>query len=234
MAHHMGMIQQRQTRARRSGDRPRTDSGAGTVAARAGEWGLRLGWAILAIALISAVANAASLVAVMSAMSQAGPPQGPASYLPVVAGAIVGLLGDLLMLSGAAGVLRPGARMTSGRSSVVVGLVLELVAAVAVGTLEASSIITTVYLVFFVTLGVLWVRLSPVPGERPLAQHPAEELTQRRRTNITPTGRWTVQGAPRSMPWSGTVPLPPSAPAVPASSESTERERPTGSAWTRP
>jgi len=226
----MGMIQQRPTRARRSSQSSRQQARGSTAPAQTGEWGLRLGWAIVVIAVVSAVANAASLVAVLSAMSQAGPPQGAVTYLPVIAGAIIGLLGDLLMVSGAAGVVRPGTRMTSGRSSVVVGLILELLAAVAVGTLEASWVITAVYLVFLLALGIVWLRLSPPAAGLPLAQHPAD-LTQGRHTNIPRTGRWTVQGAPQSMPWSGTVPLPPSAPA---GTDSPDRERPAGGAWTRP
>ncbi len=161
---------------------------------------------------MSGLANFVSLLVVLATMAHAGPPQGPITYLPVLAGAMVGLVGDVLLLRGTLGVLRPGIRFGSGRGSVIGGLVMQLVAAAAVGTLEAYWMITVGYLVLVGTLAVLWIRMTPAAAPPPRAQHPSG---REHPSSPAPSrsGRWTLQGAQQPMPWSGEVPLPPSAPA---------------------
>lgn len=165
-----------------------------------------------AVALVSAIANVVSVGVVLGTMATATPPEGAVTYLPVVAGAVLGLVGDCLLLSGAVGVLRPGARFTSGRGSVLVGLAVQLVAAAAVGTLEASLVLTLVYLALLIALAALWVRLTPAAGPRPVAQHP-RILPDSLPDPVPAPARWTLQQQPPPMTWSRGVPLPPSAPA---------------------
>ena len=82
-------------------------------------------------------------------------------------------------------------------------------------------------------LAALWLRFTPAPGPRPVAQHPADEGERRRQ--ITPTGRWTLQGAPPPMTWSGGgVPLPPSAPAGQVEEEVGVSRPAVPATWKRP
>ncbi|MHB1638876.1 MAG: hypothetical protein ACYCUD_03415 [Candidatus Dormibacteria bacterium] len=205
------MSQHRPTRARRSLPSSASPGRSGAAPAVGGGWATELALATGSVAAVSGLANFVALLVVLATMAHAGPPQGPITYLPVLAGAMVGLVGDALLLRGALGVLRPGIRFGSGRGAVIGGLAMQLVAAVAVGTLEAYWLITVGYLVLVGALGLLWIRVAPAAAPRPLAQHPSgrEPLGG---PATSRSGRWTLQGAQQPMPWSGEVPLPPSAP----------------------
>ncbi|MHB1576949.1 MAG: hypothetical protein ACYCX9_10660 [Candidatus Dormibacteria bacterium] len=227
------MTQRHAPRARRStpAQRPLASGGAETLSG--GGWATEIALVIALVALLSALANVVAVLVVSATMATATPPEGSITYLPVVAGAVIGLAGDALLLSGALGVLRPGVRFSSGRGAVLVGLAVQVVAAAAVGTLEASWMLTLVYLVLLAALAALWLRFAPQPGPRPLAQHPIDE-GERRRIPVPPSGRWIVQGAPQPMTWSGGVPLPPSAPGE-QTDESLAVSRPAAPAtWKRP
>ncbi|MHB8393188.1 MAG: hypothetical protein ACYDC5_01510 [Candidatus Dormibacteria bacterium] len=191
-----------------------------------------MAWALAAVAAVSALGNVSSLLVVSATMGQAAPPDSPATFLPVLAGVLIGLLGDGLLLSGAGAMLRPGLRFTTGRGSVTAGLVLQLVAAAAVGTLESSWVITGLYVVLLAALIVLWLRLAPAAAPRPVAQHPEEG--RRRRPVVTRTGRWTVPGANQPIEWGGGVPLPPSAPAQKVVVDDPEPRRSGSATWNRP
>ena len=227
------MTQRQTPRARRSAPAQRQFSAGGLGTASEGGWATEVALAIALVAVVSALANVVALLVVLSTMATATPPEGAVTYLPVLLGVAIGVAGDALLLRGALGVLSPGIRFSSGRGAVLVGLLVQLVAAAAVGTLEASWVLTLVYLVLLGGLAALWLRFTPAPGPPPMAQHPADEGEGRRQ--ITPTGRWTLQGAPPPMTWSGGgVPLPPSAPAGQVEEEVGVSRPAVPATWKRP
>jgi len=204
----MGVIQPRQGRLRRShGGAPAAVNPSSVT--RDGSW--RLAGVLLLVAALSALGDLVSLVVLAGAMGQTDSPQGAETFLPVFAGALIGIVGDLILARGVWGVIRPESRLGGGRSLVMVGLVLQIPAAAAAGTLEALWPITVAYLLLLAALAGLWLRAAPEQSAPPLAKHPGEP--PRRRAQITPTGRWTVASAPPPMQWRpGTAPPPPSAP----------------------
>ena len=204
----MEVIQQRQGRSRRSsGGAP----GKVSPAVR-GERSYRLALVLLLVALLSAVGNLASLVVLAATMGQADSAQGPLTFLPAFGGALIGIVGDLILVRGTLGVIRPGGRFAGGRGLVTVGLLLQLPAAAAAGTLEALLPLTVAYVLVLAALAALWLRSAPAASAKPLAKHPDEP--QRRRAQVAPSGRWTVAGQSQPMPWrGGSAPPPPSAPS---------------------
>jgi hypothetical protein len=227
------MTQRQTPRARRSAPAQRPFASGGAATASEGGWAIELALAIALVALVSAAANVVAALVVVATMATATPPEGAVTYLPVLAGAAIGVAGDALLLSGALGVLRPGLRFSSGRGAVLAGLLVQLVAAAAVGTLEASWLLTLVYLVLLGALAALWLRLTPASGPLPVARHPADEGERPR--PVTPTGRWTLQGAPPPLTWSGGgVPPPPSAPAEEVEAEVGSYRPAVPATWKRP
>ncbi|MHB8323279.1 MAG: hypothetical protein ACYDHB_02455 [Candidatus Dormibacteria bacterium] len=203
------MIQQRKGRARRSS---RGAAAAGTPSL-SGDRSWRLAAVLLLVAAASALGNLVSLAVVAAAMGQTDSPQGPQTFLPVFAGALIAMVGDLVLIRGALSAIRPGWRFAGGRGLVMVGLVLQLPAAVAAGTLEALWPITVAYLLVLAALATLWLRSAPGVSAKPLARHAEEPL--RRRAQVAPSGRWKVAPAPQPMKWRGGVaPPPPSAPGL--------------------
>jgi hypothetical protein len=202
------VIQQRPRRVRSSahGAKPASDPEAPE-----GGWLWRLALALLALAAVSAFGNLISLVVVGATVGGSDSPQGPETYIPVFVGAVVGLVGDGLLLRGALGVIRPTIPYSGKRRLVIVGLVLQLPAAAAVGTLEASWAMTVVYVLIVAGVVVWWSRLTPGLGPRPLAQHPAGSP---RRVDVASTGRWVVNEPIQPIRWVGGAPPPPSAPAA--------------------
>lgn len=226
------MIQQRSPRPRRSAKIEPAGATPGPRSRRESEWRLRLTLSLALIAALSAMGNVVSLLVVSSTMSQAAPPDSPVTFLPVLAGVLIGLVGDGLILSGVGAVLRPGLRFTTTGGAVTGGLALQLVAAAAVGILESSWVITALYVLLLAALVVLWVRLAPAVASRPIAEHPQD--LRARPTTLTPTGRWTVPGAHPPAEWGGGVPLPPSAPAQKVVVDVPEPRRTGSVPWTRP
>ncbi|MHB8332762.1 MAG: hypothetical protein ACYDEA_11295, partial [Candidatus Dormibacteria bacterium] len=151
------MIQQRKGRARRSS---RGAAAAGTPSL-SGDRSWRLAAVLLLVAAASALGNLVSLAVVAAAMGQTDSPQGPQTFLPVFAGALIAMVGDLVLIRGALSAIRPGWRFAGGRGLVMVGLVLQLPAAVAAGTLEALWPITVAYLLVLAALATLWLRSAP-------------------------------------------------------------------------
>lgn len=197
-AHHIGVIERRQRRSRRPAAVGPIPPGRDSV------WAARLGWALVLVGLVSAFASVLSLAVVASAMASASPPQSPVEFIPVFAGSVIGLIADVLVVRGGLGMVRPEGRFSGGRGSAVAGLVLQLPAAVVVGALEASWIITAIYLVLMVGILVLLLRVTPQAQARPLARHPESPPT-------TARPRWTVQPGPEPIQWvGGEVPPPPS------------------------
>jgi len=204
----MEVIQPRQGRSRRShGARPASVS----LSSVGGERPSQLAFVLLLVAAVSALGNLISLLVLAGAMGQTDSPQGAQTFLPVFAGALLGIAGDLVLARGALGILRPGSRLGGGRSLVMVGLLLQIPAAAAAGTLEALWPATVAYLLLLAALAWLWLRAAPEASGKPLARHPEEP--PRRRAQITSTGRWTVAAPPPPMQWrAGAAPPPPSAP----------------------
>jgi hypothetical protein len=202
------VIQQRPRRVRSSahGAKPASDTEAPE-----GGWLRRLAFALLAMAALSAFGNLISLAVVAATVGGSDSPQGPETYIPVFLGAVVGLVGDGLLLRGALGVIRPRSPYSGKRRLVIVGLVLQLPAAAAVGTLEASWVMTVVYVLIVAGVVVWWSRLTPEVGPRPLAQHPAGAP---RRVDVASTGRWVVNEPIQPIRWVGGAPPPPSAPGA--------------------
>jgi hypothetical protein len=190
-----------QRRRRLSGDPSREFSSRDSAHGRSFASGRQLAWALVLAGLASALAGILALVALAGAMANSGPPQGPMDFLPVFIGTLVGLAGDLLMVRGGAGVVRPGAWYSGGRSSALVGILLQVPAAAAVGELEASVVITALYLLLLGALATLAVRVLPGPAARPAARHPkppsaAVPASRRVRAELAQPIQWVAAGAP--------------------------------------
>lgn len=174
-------------------------------------WGRQLAWALVLVGLVSAVTSAIAIIVLAGAMGNAGPPQGPMDFLPVFAGSLVGVVGDVLMVRGGAGVLRPGTRFAGGRSSALAGVLLQVPAAAAVGELEASVVITVLYLLLLAGLVTLVVRVLPAPGPRPAARHPQAPSPGAPDLRV----RQTAPARSEPIQWvAGAAPPPPSAARV--------------------
>ncbi len=203
----MEVIQQRKGRSRRSS----RAAPAAVAPSVSGDRSGRLAAVLLLVAAASALGNLVSLAVLAAAMGQTDSPQGPQTFLPVFAGALMAVAGDVILARGALGVLRPGWRFAGRRGLVTVGLVLQLPAAAAAGTLEALWPITLAYLLVLAALATLWLRAAPGIAAKPLARHPEEP--QRRRAQVASGGHWKVVPAPQPMKWrGGSAPPPPSAP----------------------
>lgn len=175
-------------------------------------WGVRLAWALLLIGALSALEGLFAMVALAGAIGNLGPPQTPLDFFPVFAGGVLGLVGDALLVSGAGGVLFPGARFTGGRSRALVGLALQLPAAAAVGALESSLGITLLYLAAIAGLWYLARRVLPAPGPRPLARHPLPEPSPAGAGPLPGERRWATPQRVEPIRWvAGGAPPPPSA-----------------------
>ena len=117
-------------------------------------WGLRLAYALVLVGTVSALAGVLALATDLGAMGNAGVPQGPLDFLPVVVGAALGVLGAALLVRGGLGVIRPTNRLAGGRTSALLGVLLQLPAALAVGALAATPPITVAYLALLAGLRV--------------------------------------------------------------------------------
>ncbi len=211
-------------RRRRLSASPAREVLAPTLAPDAGSpWGRRLALALVLVGLLSALASVIAIIALAGAMGNAGPPQGPIDFLPVFAGSLLGVVGDLLLVRGGAGVLRPGSRFTGGRGSALAGILLQVPAAAAVGELEASVVITLLYVLLLAGLATLVLRLLPVPGPRPAARHPSAPLP----AAPDPEARWTVRARSEPIQWvAGGTPPPPSAARAAEPGAAWERSQP--------
>ncbi len=195
----MGVIQRRR---RLSAHPTREVAPADAAPHRGVPSGRQLAWALVLVGLASALASLLALIALAGAMANAGPPQGPMDFLPVFVGTLVGVAGDLLMVRGGAGVVRPGAWYSGGRTSALVGILLQVPAAAAVGELEASVVITALYLVLLGGLAALTVRMLPGPAARPAARHPEPPSSTPAlasgpaRAGSAQPIRWVAAGAP--------------------------------------
>ena len=174
-------------------------------------WLRRLAFALLGLAGLSAVANVVSLLVVVATIGKSDSFQAPETFVPIFLGAVVGLIGDGLLVRGALGVIQPGSPYAGKRRQVIVGLILQLPAAAAVGTLEASVALAIVYVLIVAGVVVWWSRLTPSPSPRPLAQHPSGAP---RRAAVESSGRWVVNDPVQPIRWVGGAPPPPSAPAA--------------------
>ncbi|MDA8394397.1 MAG: hypothetical protein M0T72_04005 [Candidatus Dormibacteraeota bacterium] len=192
-------------------------------------WGRRLAYALVLVGAVSAVSGIVALGADLGAMGNAGVPQGPLDFLPVVVGAALGVCGAALLVRGGLGVIRPGTRLTGGRPSALLGVLLQLPAALAVGALTATLPLTVAYLGLLAGLAAAVWRLLPVPAAPPLARHPAPSEEGRGLPSRAP--RWSVQRDPEPLQWvSHGAPPPPSAgPATTAADGPPERRRRAGS-----
>ncbi|MGC8474049.1 MAG: hypothetical protein ACP5PW_06550 [Candidatus Dormibacteria bacterium] len=191
-------------------------------------WGLRLAYALVLVGAVSALAGVLALVADLGAMGNAGVPQGPLDFLPVVVGAGLGVLGAALLARGGLGVIRPATRLAGGRTSALLGVLLQLPAALAVGALAATPPITVAYLVLLVGLAVAVWRLIPVSNPAPLARHPEPPGEMESGPSRPPT--WTVQRGPDPLRWvsSGPPPPPSAEPAATLGDGPPERRRRAG------
>ncbi len=194
----MGVIQRRR---RLSAHPAREMAPAGTTPHSGSPSGRQLAWALVVVGLVSALASLIAMVALAGAMANAGPPQGPMDFLPVFVGTLVGVVGDLLMVRGGAGVVRPGTRYSGGRTSALVGILLQVPAAAAVGELEASVVITALYLLLLGGLATLVVRVLPGTAAAPAARHPEppSEAAPASRPALAESAQpiqWVAAGAP--------------------------------------
>jgi hypothetical protein len=188
-------------RRRLSDDPTREVAPADTAYGRSFPSGRQLAWALVLAGLASALVSLFAIVALAGAMANAGPPQGPMDFLPVFIGTLVGVAGDLLMVRGGAGVVRPGAWYSGGRTSALVGILLQVPAAAAVGELEASVVITALYLLLLCGLATLAVMALPGPAARPAARHPepptpAAPASRPARAESAQPIQWVAAGAP--------------------------------------
>lgn len=190
----------RQRRSRPASIPPPAEASLGP----AGEWRVRLALALLAVSAVSVVANLLALLALGGAIAHLGAPQGPLEFALVFAGALLGLVGDALILSGSLAVLRPWSRLARRPAAVTVGLVLQLPAAVAVGVLQSSWLFAVIYLLITAGLAFLWVRTGPPTQPRPVARHAVPEQVEGAAGEALPLDRQPI-------PWIGSAPPPPSA-----------------------
>ncbi len=173
-------------------------------------WGLRLAYALVLVGTVSALAGVLALATDLGAMGNAGVPQGPLDFLPVVVGAALGVLGAALLVRGGLGVIRPTNRLAGGRTSALLGVLLQLPAALAVGALAATPPITVAYLALLAGLAAAVWRLLPVPAPAPLARHPAPSEEGQGVPSSAPN--WPVQLRADPLQWvSPGAPPPPSA-----------------------
>lgn len=201
------MVERRQRRSAAPGA---AAPGTFFVARANATWGLRLAYALVLVGAVSALAGIVALAADLGAMGNAGVPQGPLDFLPVVVGAALGIFGAALLVRGGLGVVRPGTRLAGGRPSALLGVALQLPAALAVGILTATPPITVAYLALLAGLAAAVWRLLPVPASPPLARHPAppEEI----QGGLTRAPRRPIQRGPDPLRWvSPVAPPPPSA-----------------------
>ncbi len=220
------MVERRQRRSAAAGAAaPETLSTAPAASA----WGLRLAYALVLVGAVSALSGIVALAADTGAMGNAGVPQGPLDFLPVVVGAALGVCGAALLVRGGLGAIRPGMRLTGGRQSALLGVLLQLPAALAVGALTATLPLTLAYLALLAGLAAAVWRLLPLPSTPPSARHPAPSEEGRRGPSRGP--RWSVQRGPEPLQWvSHGAPPPPSAgPASPLADGSPGHRRRAGS-----
>lgn len=170
------------------------------------EWRLRLALALLVVSACSALVNLIAALALGGAIANLGAPQGPLEFALVFIGAVVGLGGDALIVTGTLAVVRPGARFSGHPGRVTWGLGLQLLASALVGLLESSWTFAVVYLLLLAGLAYLWIRTSPTLPARPAARHPAAEPPAPMRAEPEPVSdRFPI-------PWIGNAPPPPSSP----------------------
>ena len=203
----MGMVERRQRRSAAPGA-----AAADTLPAASADstWGLRLAYALVLVGTVSALAGVLALAADLGAMGNAGVPQGPLDFLPVVVGAALGVLGAALLVRGGLGVIRPATRVAGGRASALLGVLLQLPAALAVGALAATPPVTVAYLAFLGGLAAAVWRLLPVSPPAPLARHPAPSVEDQ--GDPSHAANWSVQPRPDPLQWvSPGAPPPPSA-----------------------
>ena len=200
----MGMVERRQRRSAAPGAAAAEAFPAAPVNAT---WGLRLAYVLVLVGAVSALAGVLALAADLGAMGNAGVPQGPLDFLPVVVGAALGVIGALLLVRGGLGVIRPATRLAGGRTAALLGVLLQLPAALAVGALAATPPITVAYLVLLAGLAAAVWRLLPLSNPAPLARHPAPPEKTQAGPSRPPT--WTGQRGPDPLQWVSSGPPPP-------------------------